>query len=109
MGDELMDEMPHRTCVAGQPALKKRRFGHGSASNDEVVKRTAAVSFANEEQLVTTVLVAEYKSGDVKEHLWATNPLKSVLCEKCEMRVPQSQGRLHGKPDASQFMQEKFY
>merc|ERR1712070_178887 len=88
--------------------LKKRRVGSAQDAAAADSERASKVSFAaDKSELVTQVLVTEYKT--LKEKLWVTNPLANVQCEKCERRVPQQQGRLQGNPGSSQFMQEKFH
>mmetsp|Transcript_105173 Transcript_105173/g.165989 ORF Transcript_105173/g.165989 Transcript_105173/m.165989 type:complete len:718 (+) Transcript_105173:92-2245(+) len=104
---EESDLLPHRTDSAGPSSLKRRKSE--AASSPASKKNKINVSFESEDKFVTQVSVTAFTSGPLKGKLWVANPLANVMCEKCERRVPQQQGRLQGNPGCSQFMQEKFH
>jgi len=92
--------LPHRTCRAERPALRRRRNQSRAASSSRI-------TFAAGASLVSEVSVASYRQCN--ESLWFTDPQASVFCEGCRRRVPQKRGRLRGTPGhASSFMCDDF-
>lgn len=92
--------LPHRTCRAERPAIRRRRNKPSAASSGRI-------TFAAGASLVSEVSVASYRHCN--ESLWFTDPQANVFCEGCRRRVPQKRGRLRGAPGhASSFMCDDF-
>lgn len=116
-----LDEAPHRTHASGPSALRAPSSSPrlpgvsprvlpvadlAAMAGGTTPRSGGSVRFAKDQALVSPVSVTSYR--ELKESLWVVAPESSVMCDKCEKRVPQIMGCIRKMPDRPQFMNDEF-